>query len=227
MALKESNMSKFLAILLIGLSCSCAAQTSKRVIKSFDYQGKKIDYALQLPEDYDRNSTYPVAIGPSEVASKDDQSYYWRGVKDTQGWILLDFPIYEGKKGEVSAFLDHIRSSYNVEGDKFHTICFSANSSSIFRLVMGIPEYFHSITGMAGNPGTRNTQELAKLKEVKVRFVVGDKDTYWMGSAKDRHSKLLEAGVDSQIEIIKDGKHVLAELIGEGVLTRMNKLRTQ
>ncbi|MEO9871868.1 hypothetical protein [Ekhidna sp.] len=218
-------MNRFLIIILISLSYSCVAQTSKRVFKSFDYQGKKISYAIQLPKDFDSNKTYPIAVGPSEAKSNDDQSFYWRGVKDTQGWILLDFPIYEGKETEVAAFLDYINSTYNVEGDKFHTICFSANSASIFRLVMSIPEYFHSITGVAGNPGTRNFQELTKLKEVKVRFVVGDKDTYWMGAAKDRHSKLLEARVDSEIEIIKDGKHVLTGLIGAGVIKRMNKLR--
>lgn len=192
---------------------------------SFDYQGRKIQYAVQLPKDYDESKTYPVAVGPSETKADDDQSYYWRGIKDTQGWILLDFPIYEGRKATVEAFLEHIRDKYNVEGDKFHTICFSANSSGIFSLVMNMPEYFHSITGMAGNPGTRDSGQLAKLKGVKVRFVVGDRDTYWMNAAKDRHAKLVEVGVDSQIEIIENGKHVLTNLIGKGTVTRMDKLR--
>lgn len=219
-------MNRFLTIILIGLSCNCVAQNSKRAFKSFDYQGKKISYAVQLPKDYDRNKTYPVAVGPSETKSEDDQSFYWRGVKDTQGWILLDFPIYEDKKQEVSAFLEHIMETYKVEGNKFHTICFSANSSSIFTLVMNIPEYFHSITGMAGNPGSRNSDQLSKLEGVMVRFVVGDKDSYWMNAAKDRHAKLTEIGVDSQIEIIKNGKHVLSNLIGKGTLDRMDKLRS-
>ncbi len=218
-------MSRFLIIISICLSCSSVAQTSKRAFKTFDYQGEKINYAIQLPRDFDPNKTYPVAVGPSEATSRDDQSFYWRGVKDTYGWILLDFPIYEGKKSEVTAFLDYVNTSFNVEGDKFHTICFSANSAGIFRLVMNMPEYFHSITGVAGNPRTKDADQLAKLRDVKVRFVVGDKDTYWMNAAKDRHTKLLESGVDSQIEIIKDGKHVLTELIGNGILERMNKLR--
>lgn len=212
----------------MGLSTSCCnAQTSKREFKSFNYQGQKISYAIQLPRDFDANKTYPVAIGPSEAASNDDQSYYWRGIKDTKGWILLDFPIYEGKKEGVSVFLDYINANYNVEGNKFHTICFSANSAGIFRLVMNMPEYFHSITGMAGNPGTRDENQLKKLKGVQVRFVVGDKDTYWMNAAKDRHTKLLNTGVNSEIEIIKDGRHVLTNLIGEGTLTRMDKLRVR
>lgn len=220
-------MSRFFIIMFIGLSYTCVAQTSKRVFESFNYDGKKIPYAIQLPADYDASKVYPVAIGPSEVESKDDQSYYWRDVKDTYGWILLDFQIYGGKKDIVAALIDHIRASYRVEGDKFHAICFSANSARIFDLVMNISEDFHSITGMAGNPGTRNAQDLARLKDVKVRFVVGDRDTYWMNAAKDRHTKLLEAGVDSQIEIIRNGNHVLTELIGEGTLSRMDKLREE
>ena len=219
-------MKYMILLIAVAFVLEMSAQ-SKREFKTFYYQGNEIQYAIQLPSNYDESKTYPIVIGPSEVKNNDDQSYYWRGVKDTNGWILLDFPIYEGKTGEVDALLQHMRRNYNVEGDKFHAICFSANSASIFDLVMAIPEQFHSITGMAGNPGTRDIQRLSKLRNVKVQFVVGDKDTYWMNAAKDRHTNLQEAGVDSQIEIIKNGKHVLTELIGEGVLTRMNKLRVR
>lgn len=222
-------MTKLLSVVLISLGCACTAQTSKRTFQTFEYNGKSLDYAIQLPKDFDANQTYPVAIGPSEVKGNDDQSWYWRGTKETYGWILVDFPIYNTgrSKQEIKGLMNYIRSTYKVEGNKFHTICFSANSAGIFDLVMDMPEEFHSITGMAGNPGTRDTRKLGKLKDVKVQFVVGDKDTYWMNAAKDRHARLLEAGVDSQIEIIKNGKHVLTELVGEGVLTRMDKLRPE
>ena len=212
---------------MMGLSCAGTAQTSQRTLKSFDFEGSRVDYAIQLPEDYHPSQTYPVAIGPSEVKGADDQSFYWRGTKDTFGWILIDFPIYNAtnRSDQVKAFLDHIRSTHQVEGEKFHTICFSANSASIFDLVMKMPGEFHSITGMAGNPGTRDIRRLKTLDEVKVRFVVGDRDTYWMNAARDRNGLLEDAGVDSQIEIIKNGKHVLTDLIGEGTLKRMDKLR--
>lgn len=218
---------KYLLILLtLTLSVGTQAQ-SKRIFKTFDFKGKAIKYGIQLPSDYDASITYPVAIGPSELKNDEDQCYYWKGVKNTFGWILVDFPIYEGKKDEVAALLDHLRANYKVEGNKFHAICFSANSGRIFDLVMSLPDDFHSITGMAGNPGTTSTQEFTKLNGVKVRFVVGDKDPYWMNASKDRHTRLLDAGVDSQIEIIKNGQHVLEELVGEGTLSRMNKLRVK
>lgn len=208
---------------MLVLSVTLNAQTNKRVFKTFELNGKKIDYAVQVPADFDAKKTYPIMIGPSEVESDDDQSFYWRGVSDTEGWILIDFPIFQ-KEG-VKEFLSYLRTIYRVEGNKFHTVCFSANSSGIFDLVMRMPDNFHSITGMAGNPGTRDKKKLAALKEVKVQFVVGDRDTYWMNAAKDRHKLLLELGVDSSIEIIKNGKHVLTELIGTGFLMRANKLR--
>ena len=219
--MKPNKMTRVLSIILIGLSCACTAQTSKRTFETFEHEGKLVDYAIQLPKDFDPKKTYPVAIGPSEVKDKDDQSYYWRGTNETYGWILVDFRIYNSSSRieQVRAFLEHLRGKYYVEGNKFHTICFSANSAGIFDMVMKIPEEFHSITGMAGNPGSRDSEQLKALKEVKVRFVVGDRDTYWMNAAKDRHARLMDAGIDSDIEIIKDGKHVLTQLIGEGVIS--------
>lgn len=210
---------------LIGLT-ACNA-VDQRTFGTFRYDGKEKEYAVQLPKDFDPSKTYPVLVGPSDVRGKDEQSYYWRKVKDTQGWILVDYPIYSASKrtGEIKALLDHLVGTFKVEGNKFHAVCFSANSSSIFDLVMAMPQYFAGITGMAGNPGTRDIDKLKSLKGVKVQFVVGDKDNYWMNAAKNRHQLLLEAGVDSSIEIIKDGKHVLTQLIGDGFLERAHRLR--
>ncbi|MDW3193794.1 MAG: hypothetical protein R8G66_15590 [Cytophagales bacterium] len=212
---------------LLFLGGACTTWGSTRTFKTFDFQGKAVTYAIQLPDDFDPNKTYPVAIGPSEVKSEGDQSFYWRKTTATYGWILVDFTLYESsqKQAQVVALMDHLRTTYKVEGNKFHTICFSANSASIFDLVMSIPNHFHSITGMAGNPGTTNKNKLSQLKGVKVSFVVGDNDNYWMNAAKDRHQRLLDAGVNSRIEIIKNGPHVMRKLIGKGTIERMDQLR--
>ncbi|GAB4236511.1 MAG: hypothetical protein Tsb0034_11200 [Ekhidna sp.] len=219
-------MKQLLSISYLLLAFITFAQ-SKRIFKSVTIDGKKVNYAIQLPEGFDASKTYPVAIGPSEVNGEDDQSYYWRGIKDTRGWILIDYQLYNatGRSNQVEAFLDFIRSEYKVEGEKFHTVCFSANSASIFNLVMKIPENFHSITGVAGNPSTRNASDLKNLDGVKVRFIVGDKDTYWMNAAKDRHARLIEAGMDSKISIIENGKHVLTEYVGKKMIQHFETLR--
>jgi hypothetical protein len=217
----------FVMVSVFGLGCACTAQTSKRQFKEFDFDGRKINYVITLPSSFDPEKTYPLAIGPSDARNVDDQSYYWRETSDTYGWILIDFPLHEGEKNKlaVSSLLATLNNQYKVEGRKFHAICFSANSANTFDLVMATPESFHSIMGVAGNPGTRDIAKLSKLKNVKVRFVVGDQDSYWMSAAKDRNARLKEAGVDSEIEIIKDGQHVLKQFIGNGILSRMDKVR--
>ncbi len=200
-----------------------------REFHQFSHNGQTIVYGIQLPSDFSSDQTYPVLIGPSEVADHDDQSFYWRGVKDTDGWILVDFGIYQyaRKKEQVLALLKHLNDKYQVEGSKFHTVCFSANSAAIFDMVMDIPEKFHSITGMAGNPRTRNKQELSKLKEVRVQFIVGSKDAFWLKAAEDRHTLLKQAGVDSSIEVINGAGHIMEGLIGKKFLSKVHQLRNR
>ena len=210
--------------MIIWTSCSA---NDKVKLKQYQYKGKSYTYSIQLPNDFDPSKTYPVLVGPSEIEGDNLESYYWKGTKDTRGWILVNYPIYNATRrvDEIKALLNHLKSTYKVEGDKFHAVCFSANSSSIFSLVMAMPEYFTGITGMAGNPGTTDKEKLKQLKGVKVQFVVGDKDTYWVNSAKNRHQLLLEVGVESTIEIIKNGKHVMTPLVGKDFLEKANRLR--
>lgn len=213
---------------IIGLSCYSKGKSfGQRTFATFQYHGKMYKYSVQCPANYDPAKNYPVLVGPADINGDKEQSFYWRGVKDTRGWILIDYPIYDAAKktNEIKALFEHLKSTYSVEKNKFHTVCFSANSAGIFDLVMSMPEYFAGITGMAGNPGTQDESKLKNLKGVNVQFIVGDKDSYWMKAAKDRHQILLKLGVNSQIEIIKNGKHVLSELIGEGFLEKAHRLR--
>ncbi|WP_299111700.1 hypothetical protein [uncultured Winogradskyella sp.] len=212
---------------LIILYLSCNRVVSQQKLETFTYNGKALQYTVMLPLDFDSSKTYPVMIGPSEIESVSDQSFYWRGVKDSQGWILINYEIYNATNRieEIKALLEHLKTKYHVEGNKFHTVCFSANSAGIFDLVMEIPEYFTAITGMAGNPNNSNTEKMKKLKGVKVQFIVGDKDTYWMNTAKKSHKILQSIEVESSIEIIKNGKHVMEPLIGKGFLDRAERLR--
>lgn len=220
------SLSTSLAFLLFIIGSACSAN-DKVSLKKFKYKGKELTYSVQLPNDFDASKTYPVLIGPSEVEGDNLESFYWKGTKQTYGWILINYPIYSATKrvDEIKALLDHIKSTYKVEGDKFHTVCFSANSAGIFDLVMKMPTYFAGITGMAGNPRPTDEDQLNNLKGIKVQFVVGDKDNYWMNAAKKRHEILLEMGVESTIEIIKNGKHVMSPLIGKGFLERASRLR--
>ena len=212
-----------LAVFCIGIMTSFAQQKMGK----FQYSGLDFNYTIQLPLNYDADKTYPVLVGPSDAESTSDESFYWQGVKDTHGWILVGYKIYNAanRTGEIKSLFEHLKANYNVEGNKFHAVCFSANSASIFDLVMKMPNYFEGITGMAGNPNNSNKEKLKQLKGVKVQFVVGDKDQYWMRSAKKSHQLLQELGIKSTIEIIENGEHVMKPLIGKGFLDRAERLR--
>ena len=114
-----------------------------------------------------------------------------------------------------------------VEGDKFHAVCWSANSAGIFRWVTDHASRFHSITGMAGNPSGVSKQDIQALKSVKVQFVVGENDAYWQSSARNAFEKLKLGGVDTVFEVVPDGEHVMTELVGKGFMQKLEKLRTK
>ena len=219
------NLKNSTILLITFLSAIYAFGQQK--MDTFEYKGETLNFTIQLPLNFDSTKTYPVLVGPSEAESIDDESFYWQGTKDSQDWILVGYRIYgaTNRVNEIKALLNHLKSTYNVESNKFHTVCFSANSAGIFDLVMQMPDYFTGITGMAGNPNTNNKEKLKQLKGIKVQFVVGDKDPYWMSSAKRSHQILLDIGVESTIEIIKNGEHVMKPLIGKGFLDRANRLR--
>lgn len=214
-------------LVIVVFCMSILTSFAQQKLSEFEFKGKTFNYTIQLPLNYDADKTYPVLVGPSDAKSIKDESFYWQGVKDTQGWILVGYKIYNAtnRTGEIKALFEHLKTSYNVEGNKFHTVCFSANSAGIFDLVMKMPNYFTGITGMAGNPNNGNKEKLKQLKGVKVQFVVGDRDSYWMRSAKKSHELLQELGIKSTIEIIQNGEHVMKPLIGKGFLDRAERLR--
>tara|TARA_R110002073_G_scaffold108336_5_gene243463 strand:- start:35520 stop:36191 length:672 start_codon:yes stop_codon:yes gene_type:complete len=220
-------MKNSILVLIVTICFGVSSLFGQQKLEKFEYKGKTLNYTILLPSNFDATKSYPVLVGPSDTKLASDQSFYWRGTTDSQGWILIGYKIYgaSDRIAEVKALLNHIKSTYRVEGNKFHTVCFSANSAGIFDLVMNMPEYFAGITGMAGNPNNRNKERLKKLKGVKVQFVVGDRDTYWMNSAKRSHQILRGIGVESSIEIIKNGQHVMKPLVGKGFLDRANRLR--
>ena len=216
----------FIQLIVICSLSSCIVSGQQKLAK-FEFNNKDFSYTIQLPLNYDASKTYPVLIGPSEAEKNSDESFYFKNTKDSQGWILIGYRIYgaANRTDEIKALFRHLKTSYNVEGNKFHTVCYSANSAGIFDLVMKMPSYFAGITGMAGNPNNSNKEKLKQLKGVKVQFVVGDRDPYWMRSAKKSLQLLQEIGVESSIEIIKGGEHVMKPLIGKGFLDRAERLR--
>ena len=188
--------------------------------------GESISYAVHLPPGFDKGETYPVLIGPGDGVKGAEAGFYWRTDQHSNGWIIVDAQLWEpDTKQNLDLLLDTVLSNFNVEGGKFHSVCWSANSAGIFSLVTDHASRFHSITGMAGNPRSVTTNDIEALRDVKIQFVVGENDRSWQRSAKSAHDKLQAGGIDSILEIVPGAGHVMTDLVGEGFMQRLEKLR--
>jgi dienelactone hydrolase len=188
--------------------------------------GAILPYAIHLPPEYDPDADYPVLLGPGDGEKGSDPGFYWQDEPHIEGWIIVDAQIWDSAtKRELDALLDAVAAEVNVEGGKFHAVCWSANSAGIFSLITKHANRFHSITGMAGNPGRLSSADIDALQTVKVQFVVGENDPYWQRSARDAYEKLIAGGVDSVFEIVPNGKHVMTDLIGAPFIQKLEKLR--
>ncbi len=188
--------------------------------------GDTVPYAVHLPPGYDPAVAYPVLIGPGEGTKGADPGFYWRSEPHIEGWIIVDAQLWESDtKRAIDKLLDAVLAEFDVEGGKFHAVCWSANSAGIFRLITDHAGRFHSITGMAGNPRGVSSDDIDALRSVRVQFVVGENDPGWTRSARSAHDKLKAGGVDSVFEIVPNGEHVMTNLVGEKFIQKLEKLR--
>ncbi len=188
--------------------------------------GASIPYAIHLPNGFDPEKTYPVLIGPGDGIEGGDRGYYWQNNPHTHGWIIVDTELWKDSAEDgLELIMDKITKSYKVEGGKFHTACWSANSAGIFSLTSRHASRYHSITGMAGNPRGLTAKDLVAFKDVKIQFVVGENDSYWKSSARKSYDQLKAADIETTIEIVPNAPHVMKDLIGAGFFDRLNRLR--
>ena len=213
-------------IFLVTAPATSIAGSGETIYRQIESSGDAIPYAIHLPPGFDSDKSYPVLIGPGDGEKGADPGFYWQNDPHIEGWIIVDAQIWDSATaGAIEAILDAVAAEVNVEGGKFHAVCWSANSAGIFRLITAHAERFQSITGMAGNPGSVSSADIEALQAVKVQFVVGENDSYWLRSARGAHDKLLAGGVDSVFEIVPNGEHVMTNLIGAPFIAKLEKLR--
>ena len=222
----KNHLLQFMILMLICIASSdvFAGKTVYKWVTS--ESGGKVPYAVHLPDGFDATKSYPTLIGPGDGTEGSEPGFYWRTDPYSHNWIIVDAQIWESKTTtNLDAILDAVLKDYKVEGGKFHAVCWSANSAGIFRLVTDHAKRFHSITGMAGNPGSVNNSDIAALKKLKIQFVVGGNDSYWLKSARKAHKKLSAGGVNSVLEVVPNAPHVMTDLVGSGFMKKLEKLR--
>lgn len=216
-------MRQFLILPFIAFSFMALGQLQTKTVQ---LDGQSITFQIRLPERFSPNQTYPVAVGPSEVKGKDTESFYWKGIKNNQEWILIGYELWHGKRiaSDWRLLANYLLEQYQVEGRAFHTVGFSANSSPVVELVLAAPDLFRSITLIPGYQNASQSQ-LLKAQHVKFNFICGSADTYWLRNARSMHEKLKSLGMESTLEIVEGQGHILYDWVGETFVSKLNKLR--
>ena len=190
--------------------------------------GMTLQYAIHLPTEFDPSKTYPVIIGPGKGTADESPSYYWHGKPSDYGWIIVESGAHFGSNGvsQTNQLLDHLNANYNVEGDKFHMVGYSANSADSFRTGIALAHRFHSLVGVAGYPRKNPSgKDLERVRDTHFYFIVGDRDSYWLGASQKAHKYLQDKGISSSLHIVKNGGHVLTEIDGQPFIDLMEKMR--
>ncbi len=226
----QKVLSVCFAYLLFSLSVNANDKGGKYAAVISLESGTQIGFSYHLPSSYQKGQVYPALIGPGNAKVEEEHGFFWRYKPSSHGWIIIETPVmYELNEMQgaeaVSKILDYMNAHYKIEGHKFHGIGWSANSGKAFNRVVALSERFHSITGLPGHPRNISEQVIKKLNNVKVNFIVGENDSYWLKKSKDAEYQLRRNGIDTLIEIVPNAEHVLQELIDDGLFKRLDKIR--
>ncbi len=188
-----------------------------------------LPYSIDLPVNFDADKSYPILFGPGSAEPNPVQggSLFWGEDACQRGWIVVESPAFlmADPEDKTRRLLDHIAATYKPEGGKFHIAGFSANATGAFAVAIALPERFHSVSGVPGHPIVDGDAALERLKGVIVNMIVGETDEFWLGEARGMHERLKLLGVESHIEVIPGGGHVLQELFGGEFMDRLDELR--
>lgn len=189
-----------------------AAPDRTETFKLSDDKSIELDY--YLPDDFDRTVSYPVMLAPGSFFLQDDPAVF--------GWVVIRAWISDHRfdSADAGRILDHVTSRVKPRYDRFYIMGFSANSAGVFRVVAALNTRFAGILAIPGHP--RKRSELEAIAGIKIRFIVGENDNYWLGETKKAHNQLLQLGADTDMEIVPNGGHVLRQLAGTPLFKRID-----
>lgn len=175
---------------------------------------KSIELDYYLPDGFDTQKPYPVMLTPGSFFLQDDPAAF--------GWVVVRAYIGDRRftTKDANIVLDHLSKVIKPRGNRFHIMGYSANSGGTFRIAAALPGRFAGVLTIPGYP--RQRLEYEALTRMKIRFIVGERDGYWLREAKKAHAQFTDLGTDTDIEIVKNGGHVLKELAGEPLFKRID-----
>jgi dipeptidyl aminopeptidase/acylaminoacyl peptidase len=178
-------------------------------------RGKKLEYFLSLPKNFDAAKAYRIvlAIPPGEQKRSFVDAYsHWLDHFADRNWIMVS-PVtpdgklfFQGSERYLPHLMHHIRSEFKPDGNKFYLLGVSNGGISSFRVATLHPEHFHSITVMPGWPKPADQNRLEKIVDIPVNFVVGEEDDRWL--KKEFTETLKEMGGDVTVVIVPSEGHM-------------------
>ncbi len=159
--------------------------------------GKTIELDYYLPNGFEAQKPYPVMLAPGSFFLQDDPAAF--------GWVVVRAGIGDRRftTKDVETVLDHLSVMVTPRGGQFHIMGYSANSGGIFRVAAALPARFAGVLAIPGHP--RQRREYEALAGMKIRFIVGERDGYWLREAKKAHTQFMALGIDTDIEIVENG----------------------
>ena len=207
-----------LAALLLAASQRTSLAAESETMSISGAEGGDITIYLTLPPDFDASTAYSVLLSPGD--------FYWENRPSQPGWIVAVSSAFYGddRIANSKLVLDWLGETYEVRNGAFHIAGWSANSAGVFAIAMAYPEEFLSVTGIAGMPGRGAEDDLVKLADLHVQFIVGENDTYWRQGSERWFELMQQQGISTTLEIIPNGAHVMPEIAEEPMFERMNAL---
>lgn len=141
--------------LLLGFALLCSQMVAAAAHAADDHQfihdGHTIDYALVLPDHFDKSKAYPVllALPPGDQSRQMVEAglnFYWEAEAKRRGWVVIS-PIapsgenfYSGLERELPPLVDEVARSVRVEGGKVHLAGVSNGGLSAYRVITEFPD---------------------------------------------------------------------------------------
>jgi poly(3-hydroxybutyrate) depolymerase len=187
----------------------------------FTHNGHTIDYALILPDHFDKSKAYPVllALPPGDQSRQMVEAglnYYWEAEAKRRGWVVIS-PVapsgenfYSGLDQELPPLLDEVARSVVFEGGKVHLAGVSNGGLSAYRVITEFPDRFLSLTVLPGvPPDARAFAALKNLKGIPVAAFAGGDDAEWVRGSREASQELDRLGIQNTLTIVPGSGHVI------------------
>jgi hypothetical protein len=186
------------------------------------HDGKVLEYALILPEPFDKTASYPVvlALPPGDQSKQlvvNALFLYWEALAKKRGWVVISpaapagTTFHTGAEKEIPNLLDEVAKSVNFEGGKAHLAGLSNGGRSAYRVITEYPERFLSLTVLPGvPPDERAVNALGRIKGIPVAAFVGENDREWVRESRKTKKKLDALGIENKLTVVPLAGHVIA-----------------